>query len=346
MTRLEVNHLPGGSTCVERAAFAAWLALSLPLFMAGLLEVVTARGDEVQASSPERVGTRRALVICGLPGDDEHRTMYAAAVTKIIESLTGRCGFPASEVWVRFAADAAAEASFGPTTNRGPAERAGIEADVAELRRRLAPEDSLWVIVLGHGHYDGRHSHLNLPGPDPDEPRFARIFAGLDAREQVFFITTSASGFFLKPLAAPGRVVITATEPDREVNETLFPLALADVLAAPPPEADRDKDGALSLLELYLAVVTDVLQRYATAEEIPTEHARLDDNGDGHGSELQQSYLPSELGGSVRKKEKPKKKEKAEPKPGPKDDGARAATIRVVRIAEEGVNREGRESPR
>ena len=240
--------------------------LGATAFVAGLHGIVTARGDEVRAPAPEPVGMRRALIICGLPGDDEHRTMYAAAVSKIVESLTGRCGFPASEVWVRFGSDARSEASFGPTSNRGPAERAGIEADVAELRPRLAPEDALWVIVLGHGHYDGRHSHLNLAGPDLDERDFARIFAGLKAREQVFVITTSASGFFLKPLTGPGRVVITATEPDREVNETLFPMALADVLATPPPEADRDKDGALSLLELYLAVVIDVLKRYAAAE--------------------------------------------------------------------------------
>ena len=162
------------------------------------------------------------------------------------------------------------------------------------------------MIVLGHGHYDGRHSHLNIPGPDLDEREFAKLFEGLKAREQVFFITTSASGFFIKPLAASGRIVITATEPDQEVNETLFPLALADVLAAPPEGIDRDKDGKISVLELYLAVVTNVMKRYADAENLPTEHARLDDNGDGHGSELQEYYLPPELGGRAGKAVSPR----------------------------------------
>ena len=232
--------------------------------------------------------------------------------------------------------------SARPRTGGRP-NRAAIEADVAELRRRLGPEDALWVIVLGHGHYDGRNAHVNLPGPDINGPELGKIFAGIPAREQVFFLTTSASGYLLKPLSAPGRVVITATEPDRELNETLFPLALADVLAAPPPEADRDKDGTLSLLELYLAVVIDVLQRYATAEEISTEHARLDDNGDGRGTEVQLRYLPLELREPVRKNEKKKEKDKAKPaetevKLGPKDDGARAATIRVDRPAGQGAS--------
>ncbi len=101
----------------------------------------------------------------------------------------------------------------------------------------------------------------------------------------------------MKPLAAPGRIVITATEADQEVNETLFPHALAETLAAPSAEIDRDKDGKISVFELYLAVVANVMKRYVADENLPTEHAKLDDNGDGHGSELQESYLPPELGG-------------------------------------------------
>jgi hypothetical protein len=63
------------------------------------------------------------------------------------------------------------------------------------------------------------------------------------------------------------------------------------------------------------------LKRYAADENLPTEHARLDDNGDGHGSELQDDYLPPELGGT----EKPRP-----PRPiGPRDDGALASRIRV-----------------
>ncbi len=135
-------------------------------------------------------------------------------------------------------------------------------------------------------------------------------------------MTTSASGFTLKPLAATGRIVITATEADLEVNETLFPHALADVLAEPPEGIDRDKDGKVSIFELYLAVVAKVIQQYVDDENLPTEHAKIDDNGDGHGSELQESYLPPELGGRAG--------QKAEPKIGPKDEGALASKTYLV----------------
>jgi hypothetical protein len=289
-----------------------------------------ARADRVPAS----VGTRRALIICGLPGDAAHRKLFGGCIEKLHNALTVRCGFANSEILVRFGEASASGDGPALAAARGLSNREGIAAAVDEMRRRLKPDDTLWVIVVGHCHFDGRHSHLNIPGPDLDEREFARLFEGLAAREQVFWITTSASGFFLKPLAASGRIVITATEPDQEVNETLFPLALADILDAPPDDIDRDKDGRISLLELYLAVVADVLKRYVDAENLPTEHARLDDNGDGRGTELQEDYLPPELLGRIAPGSSAKAKSDSAPARAPQlkpdSDGARASKVQVA----------------
>jgi hypothetical protein len=287
-----------------------------------------ARADDPPSSSAAKsnaAGIKRALIICGLPGDVDHRKLFAQTVEKLHKALTGRYGFAPEQVLVRFGVDKQSDDGPALKSARGLSNSAGIMADVNELRKRLNPSDTLWVIVLGHGHYDGRHSHLNIPGPDLDERAFAKTFEGLKAREQLFLIGTPASGFFLKPLAASGRIVITATEPDQEVNETLFPLALAEVLAAPPEGIDRDKNGKISVFELYLAVVANVMKQYADAENLPTEHAKLDDNGDGHGSELQESYLPPELGGTAGKRR--------EPKLGPKDDGALATKTYIAETA-------------
>lgn len=316
MTRFDARGL------IRKLSFAAALAVGMCAYLAG---GSAAGGDGPRSSGdpiPAAAGTRRALIVCGLTGDDEHRNRFAATVERLYKALTERYGFSASEVLVRFGVEN--QPGDGPALagSRGLSNREGIAADVAELRRRLTPEDTLWVIVLGHGHYDGRHSHWNIPGPDLDEREFAKLFEGLKVREQVFFMTTSASGFTLKPLAATGRIVITATEADLEVNETLFPHALADVLAEPPEGIDRDKDGKVSIFELYLAVVAKVIQQYVDDENLPTEHAKIDDNGDGHGSELQESYLPPEVGGRAG--------QKAEPKIGPKDEGALASKTYLV----------------
>jgi hypothetical protein len=307
------------------ANFGPRAAAPRPVWLVAGCAFALALGMGVSADeSPARsgvnstpIGTRRALIVCGLPGDQEHRKLFAATVEKLYKALTGRYGFAATEILVRFGTKS--EPGDGPavTGARGLSDREGIAADVDEMRKRLRPEDTLWVIVMGHAHFDGRHSHLNIPGPDLDERAFAKLFAGLKSREQVFLITTPASGFFLKPLGAPGRSVITATEADREVNETLFPHALADVLTTPPAEIDRDKDGRISVFELYLAVVANVMKQYVDGENLPTEHAKLDDTGDGHGSELQEMYLPPELGGRAG--------QSPPPKIGPKDEGALAS---------------------
>jgi len=190
---------------------------------------------------------------------------------------------------------------------RGRGTREEIETEVAELREATKPQDTLWVVVIGHAHYDGKHSHFNIPGPDINEQEFGKLFAGLEAREQVFFIGIPASGFYIKPLSAKGRVVISATEADLEVNETLFPLSLAEVLANPPEAADFDvdHDGRRTLFDLYIVLARNVAQRYTDEELLATEHSLLDDNGDGRGTELQIDYLKVEQGGRAKEGQRP-----------------------------------------
>ncbi len=50
------------------------------------------------------------------------------------------------------------------------------------------------------------------------------------------------------------------------------------------PKADLDKDGQTSLLEAFLSASHAVGQFYAAAGRLATEHALLDDNGDGLGT--------------------------------------------------------------
>ncbi len=304
-------------------------SLALALVVAGSAAAQEPGSTPAPAPAPAppiaAPGTRRALIACGLPGDAEHRAMYGAAVEKIARALVDRCGFRAEDVWVRFGTDPLPDDGPAVKASRGLSTREGLAADAEALRLASGPDDGAWVFTIGHGHHDGRRSHFNIPGPDLADAAFARLFEGIKAKEQVFFATTSASGYFLKPLAQPGRAAISATEADQEVNETLFPLALAAVLADPPAQADRDGDGVLSLFEVYLAAVEDITARYVSDELIPTEHAQIDDNGDGRGSEVQRTFLPPEAGGEA----DPADKKKPEPKLGPRDDGSLASRIRV-----------------
>jgi hypothetical protein len=259
---------------------------------------------------------RHALILCGHPGDAEHVKSFTETVRKLGDGLTRTIGIPRERQYILFGADRPKDLPGAI----GPATREAVAAKIAEVRKALHPEDGLWVICLGHCHHDGRQAWWNLPGPDISALEFGKLFTDLTCREQVFVMTTPLSGYFVAPLSRRDRVVIAATEADAETNETTFPAVFAQVLTGGLNLADHDvdKDGKLTLFDLYVVVAKEIAQNYASAEQLATEHAQLDDDGDGVGHELQNAYLPEKQGGSP-----PGKKSK---RPPPRD-GLLAARI-------------------
>ncbi len=242
-----------------------------------LLALVTAAPQA--RAEPPTAGRSHALILVGIPGDAEHETRFADIAQQWRSWLTGPLGFAADDVRVLFGRDGR------PGLAKGPARRATVEREVADLKAALRPEDRLWVFFLGHGDYDGEHARFHLAGPDLRDDELGKLFAGIACREQVFWVTNSAAGWFLRPLSAKGRVVIAPTAADQEYNETEFPEALATVSKLPPEKLDANQDGKVSVLEVYRRTVAEVESRFAADKRLPTEHAQLDDNGDGQGTE-------------------------------------------------------------
>ena len=266
---------------------------------AGAVPILQTAPEDPASDLTGGTGTRRALILCGHPGTDDFDKIYRQSVVKIRDALLSKWGYSADHVWVRCGTEGDPGSDPEPASSRGPATRDAIAADVAQLQQVLAPHDSLWVVVIGHSHFDGQNVFWNLPGPDMSQSDFGAMFDELTCREQVFIITVPASGFFIRDLSAAGRVVITATAADAETNESQFQWHLARVLQDPPAAADldRDQDGRITLLDMYLLIVRRLMSEYQDCKLIPTEHALLDDNGDGRGSELQLDDLEPELGG-------------------------------------------------
>ena len=229
------------------------------------------------------------LIIVGHPGDSAYAEQFADIASRLGAIAHERLGVAEERICVWSGVDASdGTDAFTVGTSRGPATRETLGRDIAALREKLDKQTEFCVIVLGHGHQQGRRAALNLPGPDVDADEFASWFRDIPNRRSIFFITTSVSGAFVKPLAAPRRIVIAAATSD-EQNATLFPLALIDQLESQQasPEGDDAKPRSISVLDLYLAVERDVTNRYTTETLIVTEHPQLDDNGDGRGTEIQ-----------------------------------------------------------
>lgn len=143
------------------------------------------------------------------------------------------------------------------------------------------PTGELWLVFIGHGTYDGRSAKFNLRGPDISAVDLAAALKPCQ-RPLAVIQCASASGPFINALSGPDRVIITATRSGYEVNATRFGGYMAQAIA--DPSADLDKDGQTSLLEAFLLAAREVAQFYKEAGRLATEHPLLDDNGDGLGT--------------------------------------------------------------
>jgi hypothetical protein len=158
--------------------------------------------------------------------------------------------------------------------------------DLATLRQTITDESkqtnaALWLVLIGHGTFDGRSAKFNLRGPDLSAKDLAEWLKPI-VRPLVVIDTSSSSAPYLSILSAPNRVVITATKSGYEQNYARFGEYLAGAIAE--PKADLDKDGQTSLLEAFLTASHRVGEFYSSEGRLVTEHALLDDNGDKLGT--------------------------------------------------------------
>lgn len=216
------------------------------------------------------------LVISGIGGDPEHGAAFVQLAERLVEAAESRGVEAERIVYLAESADSSQRA-------RDRASREVITATLAELGQRSAPGDDLVIVLLGHGNARGSESYFNLPGPDISGTDLAGALEPLSGRRVAVVNTAAASGGFVEALAAPGRVVITATRGARELLEPTFARYFVEAFAE--AAGDLDKDGRTSLLEAFRHANQQVERLYETEGRLRTEHAQLDDDGDGAASE-------------------------------------------------------------
>ena len=227
--------------------------------------------------SVQRAPSTFVLVVAGAGGEPQYTAEFHAAATAIADAARTRFGVPDSNV-VYLGEDAAP----GPTRPDGKSTKEGVQRELARLAARAQPNDDVWIVLVGHGSGEGEQSRFNLVGPDMTAADFRRALVPLTKQRVAFVNAASASGDFTKVLAAPKRAVVTSTKSALERNETTFAKHFAAALSA--PGADTDKDGGVSLLEAFTYARREVARAYEQDNRLLTEHAQLDDDGDGMAS--------------------------------------------------------------
>jgi hypothetical protein len=238
-----------------------------------VIRFVVAAAMIVVAPALASADVRRAVIISGASGGPKYAEQMREWRTALGAALVDRYGFEQPQV--RMLVD--------ETVKPGePANAANVKKLFADIKQAAAREDFLLVVLLGHGSFDGNVAKFNLVGPDLTAAEWSELLNGIAGRV-VVVNTTEASFPFLEPLAAKGRVVITATHSAAQKYSTVFPEYF--VKSMTEASTDLDKNGRTSIFEVFAASSAAVKRHYEQRGQLVTEHAILDDNGDGKGRE-------------------------------------------------------------
>jgi Peptidase C13 family len=216
------------------------------------------------------------LIVVGLAGDPEHGKTFHKWGTTMAEA-SERLGVPKERLV--YLVDQPLEGDKGVS---GRATRDEIGKALDGFAKQAGPEDVVFIMLIGHGSFDGRESKFNLPGPDMAAADFNLVLKRLPTKQVVLVNATSASGPFIDGLSTPGRTIVTATRSGAEHFTTLFGGFFIDALTS--EAADADKNKRVSVLEAFKFAKTEVARAYEREGLLATEHALLDDDGDKEGS--------------------------------------------------------------
>jgi hypothetical protein len=261
MERIGVSHTrKRNSFCDLSLRFLSSFKFQVSSFFLLLLAASCSTFGGETNSSPRQT----LLVVVGAPGEPDFMTNFLQQATAWQQACDG-------SDWRRI--------TIG-------LEPAGGTNDFDRMKAALAaePKDGpaqLWIILIGHGTFDGKEAKFNLRGPDVSAGELAAWLKPFH-RPMAIIDTTSCSAPFLNALSGSNRVVVSATRSGNEQNYTRFGTYLARAIR--DPAADLDKDGQVSLLEAFLMASHQTAEFYKAESRLATEHALLDDNGDGLGT--------------------------------------------------------------
>ncbi len=196
------------------------------------------------------------VVISGLGGNQQYTEQFNQYATSIAEEARRVAASPQDVILVR-----------------GDSAKKNV---IVSLLENLPVSNSPEVFVMyliGHGSIDNRQFKFNIPGPDITGEELAEALANLNASQQLVVISSSASGAMLETLAAPNRVVITATKNGKEKNAVRFTEYMVNALT--DTAADLNKNESISAQEMF-SYAQSATENYYTKEKLlAPEHARI-----------------------------------------------------------------------
>ncbi len=239
---------------------------------------------------------RYALIVTGATGGPNYAQQYTQWSQALTQMLVERMKFGSARVTV-----------LSEITDEGrAATAANVRRSLSALRQQMQTGDLLFIVLMGHGTFDGVDAKFNLVGPDLESAEWASLLRGIAGR--LVIVNAAAASFpFIERLSGARRIVVSATDSVAQRFDTVFPEYF--VTAFQEEAADIDKNGRISVWEAFAWAAGGVRRHYQQRGQLATERALLDDNGDGIGREAagqgqdgslaSRTYLDSTLAGGA-----------------------------------------------
>jgi hypothetical protein len=215
---------------------------------------------------------RYVLIVSGASGGEKYSILQEQWRQDLAAALQMSYAVPSANI---VTLDEDSEGSSRATADN-------VRRMLGELRQRITRDDTLLLVMFGHGTIDGTDAKFNLVGPDLTASDWRMLLEPLSGH-LVVVNTTESSFPFIEQLSRKGRVVITATDSTAQRFATMFPEYF--VKAFVDPSADIDKDRRISIWEAFASASSAVKKYYEQRGQLTTERPLLDDDGDGVGRE-------------------------------------------------------------
>jgi hypothetical protein len=152
--------------------------------------------------------------------------------------------------------------------------RDAVRRELQAFAAKMKANDTVTIVLIGHGSYDGEEYRFNVPGTDLTGSELGQLFDRLPAREQLIVNATSSSGATSELWRRPQRTIVTATKSGGERTATRFAQYWAEAVSG--ESADLNKDEVVTAAEAFDYANRQVAAAYKSEVALATEHARME----------------------------------------------------------------------
>ena len=258
-------------------------------------------GFSESAFASESASDKVLILVNGAAGED----VYAAKFQQIAstwKSIAKQAGLVCQVVGPDYdyesqnsydALDSAVDILVGSPASSTQSDLANANANnqdkdrLREILEALDPNEgsACWLVYVGHGSFDGKNAWMNLRGPDLSDQELASWIRSF-RRPMTLVFGSASSAPMMKTLSGENRTIITATRNGNEKSYCYFGEYIGKAFL--DPNADLDLDNGVSILEAFLFASKQTSRFYEENRRMLTEHAALEDTGDGIGVQASQ----------------------------------------------------------